>query len=32
MDAAGDPVVVDWRADISRAFYRATRRNPHMAC
>ncbi len=25
MDAAGDPVVVDWRADISAAFYRATR-------
>jgi DNA helicase IV len=29
MDAAGDPVVVDWRADISGAFYRATRSNPH---
>ncbi|MGH8823441.1 MAG: HelD family protein [Jiangellaceae bacterium] len=29
MDAAGDPVVVDWRADVSRAFYRATRRDPH---
>ena len=29
MNAAGDPVVVDWRADISRAFYRATRRDPH---
>jgi DNA helicase IV len=29
MDAAGDPVVVDWRADISGAFYRATRRDPH---
>jgi DNA helicase IV len=28
MDAAGDPVVVDWRADISAAFYRATRRDP----
>jgi hypothetical protein len=25
MDAAGNPVVVDWRADISAAFYRATR-------
>lgn len=24
-DAAGDPVVVDWRADVSRGFYRATR-------
>ncbi|HET6877125.1 MAG TPA: AAA family ATPase [Jatrophihabitans sp.] len=23
-DAAGDPVVVDWRAPIARAFYRAT--------
>lgn len=29
MDASGDPVVVDWRADVSRAFYRATRRDPH---
>ncbi len=28
MDAAGDPVVVDWRADISGAFYRATRNDP----
>ena len=28
MDASGDPVVVDWRADVSRAFYRATRRDP----
>ena len=28
MDQAGDPVVIDWRADISRAFYRATRRDP----
>jgi DNA helicase IV len=28
MNEAGDPVVVDWRADVSRAFYRATRRNP----
>jgi DNA helicase IV len=28
MDAAGDPVVVDWRADISGTFYRATRRDP----
>jgi DNA helicase IV len=28
MDEAGDPVVIDWRADISRAFYRATRRDP----
>jgi DNA helicase IV len=26
MDSGGDPVVVDWRADVSRAFYRATRR------
>ncbi len=23
-DAAGDPVVVDWRAEVSRAFYRAS--------
>jgi hypothetical protein len=28
MDASGDPVVVDWRADVSRDFYRATRRDP----
>ena len=27
-DDAGDPVVVDWRADISRAFYRASGRDP----
>jgi hypothetical protein len=27
-DDDGDPVVVDWRADISRAFYRATRSDP----
>ncbi|MDQ1665714.1 MAG: hypothetical protein QOH75_1745 [Actinomycetota bacterium] len=27
-DDDGDPVVVDWRADISRAFYRATRTEP----
>ncbi len=27
-DAAGDPVVVDWRADISGAFYRASRNDP----
>jgi DNA helicase IV len=26
-DEAGDPVVVDWRADVSRAFYRAARRD-----
>ena len=25
-DEHGDPVVVDWRADVSRPFYRATRR------
>ena len=24
-DTAGDPVVIDWRADVSRAFYRASR-------
>jgi DNA helicase IV len=28
MDRSGDPVVIDWRADVSRAFYRATRRDP----
>ncbi|WP_240760138.1 HelD family protein [Phytoactinopolyspora endophytica] len=28
MDQAGDPVVVDWRADVSRAFYQATRKDP----
>ena len=27
-DQNGDPVVVDWRADISRAFYRASRTDP----
>jgi len=27
-DAQGDPVVVDWRADISRAFYRASAAEP----
>jgi DNA helicase IV len=27
-DDAGDPVVIDWRADVSRAFYRATRTEP----
>ena len=27
-DAQGDPVVVDWRADISRAFYRASASAP----
>ena len=27
-DSDGDPVVVDWRADVSRAFYRATRTEP----
>jgi DNA helicase IV len=27
-DENGDPVVVDWRADVSRPFYRATRREP----
>src|ERR1700754_817465 len=29
MDGNGDPMVVDWRADVSRAFYRATRADPH---
>ncbi|NED98973.1 AAA family ATPase [Phytoactinopolyspora halotolerans] len=28
MDDAGDPVVIDWRADVSRAFYQATRKDP----
>jgi hypothetical protein len=27
-DERGDPLVVDWRADISRAFYRASRARP----
>ncbi len=27
-DAAGDPVVIDWRADVATAFYRATRTDP----
>ncbi len=27
-DPAGDPVVVDWRAEVSRAFYRASRSEP----
>jgi DNA helicase IV len=27
-DEQGDPMVVDWRADISRAFYRASKANP----
>ncbi len=27
-DANGDPVVIDWRADVSRAFYRASRTAP----
>ena len=27
-DAAGDPVVIDWRADMSRGFYRASAANP----
>ena len=27
-DAHGEPVVVDWRADVSRAFYRASRSEP----
>lgn len=29
MDGHGDPMVVDWRADVSRAFYQATRDDPH---
>lgn len=27
-DTHGDPVVIDWRADMSRAFYRASRSEP----
>ncbi|MFD6179130.1 MULTISPECIES: HelD family protein [unclassified Isoptericola] len=27
-DTAGDPLVVDWRAPVSSAFYRATREDP----
>jgi DNA helicase IV len=27
-DDDGDPIVVDWRADVSRAFYRATKTEP----
>lgn len=27
-DASGDPVVIDWRAEVSRAFYRASRTEP----
>ncbi|MPZ93563.1 MAG: AAA family ATPase, partial [Propionibacteriales bacterium] len=27
-DPVGDPMVIDWRADISRAFYRASRAEP----
>lgn len=28
-DAAGDPMVIDWRAPVSTAFYRASARDPH---
>ena len=28
-DEIGDPMVVDWRADVSRAFYRASRRQSY---
>ena len=27
-DESGDPVVIDWRAEVSRAFYRASRTEP----
>jgi DNA helicase IV len=27
-DEDGDPVVIDWRAEVSRAFYRASEKNP----
>jgi DNA helicase IV len=27
-DPNGDPVVIDWRADVARAFYRASRTDP----
>jgi DNA helicase IV len=28
-DAAGDPMVIDWRAPVSVAFYRASAQDPH---
>jgi DNA helicase IV len=28
LDDVGDPVVIDWRADLARAFYRASPREP----
>jgi hypothetical protein len=28
-DAAGDPMVIDWRAPVSVAFYRASAKDPH---
>ncbi|MBS2962539.1 AAA family ATPase [Actinocrinis puniceicyclus] len=28
-DAAGDPMVIDWRAPVSVAFYRASGKDPH---
>ncbi len=28
-DAAGDPMVIDWRAPVSIAFYRASAKDPH---
>jgi hypothetical protein len=31
-DQAGDPVVIDWRAPISRAFYRASPRTAWTSC
>ncbi|WP_328806733.1 AAA family ATPase [Streptacidiphilus fuscans] len=28
-DADGDPMVIDWRAPVSQAFYRASKKDPH---
>ncbi|WP_166347133.1 HelD family protein [Phytoactinopolyspora limicola] len=28
MDQAGDPIVIDWRAEVSRTFYQASLRDP----
>lgn len=27
-DAAGDPMVIDWRAPVSQPYYQASRKNP----
>ena len=31
-DSHGDPVVIDWRADVSTAFYRGSRAGPMGVC